>query len=135
MQPAASTWTFHDDRVQILTYCHVFPLLICLLFAVCVCFCALTGEVDKKASEKTVTVKPNKTASVVAHETADDQNAVKGTSVKAVKARSVRSKRRVKGEGKQAAGVLMGLILPACLESGSVWMSRAALALWLWTYS
>ncbi|XP_076740118.1 uncharacterized protein LOC143418618 [Maylandia zebra] len=56
------------------------------------------GEVDRKKSEKTVRVEPNKSASADDQATADGQEAVKVTHLKAVKSRTVRSKRRVKGE-------------------------------------
>ncbi|KAM9409965.1 uncharacterized protein KZ484_002059 [Pholidichthys leucotaenia] len=58
------------------------------------------GELDKMKSERTVRTEPNKAARAGIQKTAasDGQKAAKVTPLKAVESRSVRSKRRVKGE-------------------------------------
>lgn len=69
------------------------------------CFlCVLTGEAVRGETDKTVKVEPNKSASAAVKKAATvaGQKAVKVTPLKAVESRSVRSKRRVKGEGKPA---------------------------------
>ncbi|XP_077948208.1 uncharacterized protein LOC144388931 [Gasterosteus aculeatus] len=56
------------------------------------------GEVVKGETDKKVTVAPNKSAKAVVNKRADGQKAAKATPLKAVKSKSVRVKRRVKGE-------------------------------------
>lgn len=105
------------------------PCLCCLLCFFGVSVCASTGEVDRKKSEKTVRVEPNKSASADDQATADGQEAVKVTHLKAVKSRTVRSKRRVKGEGKPAhssscLGIYSSLLL-------AIWCLSLCVCLWV----
>lgn len=100
------------------------------LFAVCVfvCVCGVsvcvsTDEAVKK--EKTVKAEPNKSASADG-QSVDGQKEVKVTPLRTVESRSVRAKRRVKGEGKRAHVLLScfrnyyGFILSSCLPG--VWL-------------
>ena len=73
------------------------------MFCVFVC---IAGEDDKKESEKKVRTKPDKSASADIQKAADGQKTVKVTPLNADKYRSVRSKRRVEGEGKPVHVVL-----------------------------
>lgn len=76
----------------------------------CVCsvfLCVSAGEAVKDETDKTVKVEPNKSASAGVRKTkaaVAGQKAFKVTPVKAVQSRSVRSKRRVTGEGNPAHG-------------------------------
>lgn len=64
--------------------------------------CVSTGELEQKESEKTVSVKPSKSAGADVQKTATaDRQKVKVTTLKAVVPRTVRFKRRVTGEGNQ----------------------------------
>lgn len=85
----------------------------------------MTGEVVKDNTDKTVKVQPKKSASADVKKTAKDggQKAAKVTTLKAVMSRSVRSKRRVNGEGKPAAVLLTGSGMGSGVLLPGVWPS------------
>lgn len=79
--------------------CCVSVRMFCVCVSLCVYVCVLTGKAVKGETDKTHKVEASKSdsAEVQKKATVDVQKAVKVTPVKAV-----RSKRRVKGEGKPA---------------------------------
>lgn len=96
--------------------CSVFvctAMTVCLWICVCVTFvflCVLPGEVVNDEGVKTVNVEPDKSASVGAKKAVAAQKTGKVAPVKAVKPKSVRSKRTVAGAGKAVSPCCVGAL-------------------------